>query len=58
MLALSFHTISNLDLSTIIFDEIDTGVSGEVANRIGEVLKEISFNTQVIAITHSPLVAS
>ena len=42
----------------MIFDEIDSGVSGKVANEIGVILKELSFNTQVICITHLPQVAA
>jgi len=39
-------------LPTIIFDEIDTGVSGEIAHKMGEIMKEMSKNMQVFAITH------
>jgi len=44
-------------LPTIIFDEIDTGVSGDIADRMGQVMKEMSANLQVITITHLPQVA-
>ncbi len=44
-------------LPTIIFDEIDSGVSGEVAQNMSEVLKELSKNMQVIVITHLPQIA-
>jgi len=44
-------------LPTIIFDEIDTGISGEVAQNMGEVLKKLSTNMQVIVITHLPQIA-
>ncbi len=44
-------------LPTIIFDEIDTGVSGDIADRMGEVMKQISSHLQVITITHLPQVA-
>ncbi len=44
-------------LPTIIFDEIDSGVSGEVAQNMSEVLKELSRNMQVIVITHLPQIA-
>lgn len=44
-------------LPTIIFDEIDTGVSGDIADRMGEVMKEMSEHLQVITITHLPQVA-
>ena len=45
-------------LPTIIFDEIDTGVSGEVADRIGQLLREMGKNRQLLTITHLPQVAS
>ena len=45
-------------VKTIIFDEVDTGVSGKVAFAIGKKMKEISKNAQVICITHLPQVAS
>jgi DNA repair protein RecN (Recombination protein N) len=45
-------------LPTIIFDEIDTGVSGETANRVADILDSISKKMQVIAITHLPQIAS
>ena len=45
-------------LPTILFDEIDTGVSGEVGARIGEMLENMSSQMQVIAITHLPQIAS
>ncbi len=44
-------------LPTIIFDEIDTGVSGEVADKMGKIMQEISNNIQVISITHLPQIA-
>ncbi len=44
-------------LPTIIFDEIDTGISGEVAQNMAEVLKKLSANMQVIVITHLPQIA-
>jgi DNA repair protein RecN (Recombination protein N) len=44
-------------LGTLIFDEIDTGVSGKVAATIGKMLKQVSTHHQVIAITHLPQVA-
>jgi len=45
-------------LPTIIFDEIDTGVSGEVANKVGQIMERLSENLQVITITHLPQIAS
>jgi len=44
-------------LPTIIFDEIDTGVSGEVADKMGVIMQEISKNIQVLSITHLPQIA-
>ena len=58
MLAIKTHILTSLNLSTMIFDEIDTGVSGIVANKVAEKLKEISKTTQVLSITHLPIVAS
>ena len=49
---------SAIPLPTLIFDEIDAGVSGDVALRMGEILHELSANHQVVTITHSPQVAS
>ncbi|UEG53138.1 DNA repair protein RecN [Mucilaginibacter daejeonensis] len=45
-------------LPTIIFDEIDTGVSGEVANKVGVIMERLAGNLQVITITHLPQIAS
>lgn len=45
-------------LPTIIFDEIDTGVSGEIANKMGDIMKAMSRDMQVFAITHLPQIAS
>lgn len=58
MLALKviFSEIQNI--STLIFDEIDTGVSGRVAVKIGEKMNDIAKTTQVISITHLPAVAA
>jgi len=44
-------------LPTIIFDEIDTGISGEVAHKVGKILKDMASERQVIAITHLPQMA-
>jgi DNA repair protein RecN (Recombination protein N) len=41
-----------------MFDEIDTGVSGEVATKIGKIMSEMSMNMQVFTITHLPQIAS
>lgn len=58
MLSIKSIIASSMQLPSIIFDEIDTGVSGEVANRMGEMMLGISKNIQVTAITHLPQVAS
>ena len=58
MLALKAILSRTLNLPTIIFDEIDTGVSGSVANAVGEVIATLSATMQVIDITHLPQVAS
>lgn len=58
MLAIKVLFIKSQKISTVIFDEIDTGISGEVAQKVALKIKEISLNTQVITITHLPQVAS
>jgi DNA repair protein RecN (Recombination protein N) len=45
-------------LPTVIFDEIDTGVSGDIAGKVGNILKEMADNHQVLVITHLPQIAS
>ncbi len=59
-LMLSIKTIiaDKMQLPSIIFDEIDTGVSGDVANRMGEMMQSIAENIQVMTITHLPQVAA
>lgn len=49
---------SAIPLPTLIFDEIDTGISGDVALKMGQILRELSNQHQVVSITHSPQVAS
>jgi DNA repair protein RecN (Recombination protein N) len=58
MLAIKSLVAKSSALPTIIFDEIDTGISGEVALRVGEVMADLSTNMQVIAISHLPQIAS
>lgn len=58
MLAIKSLVAQNSALPTIIFDEIDTGISGEVALRVGEVMHDLANNMQVLAITHLPQIAS
>ncbi len=57
MLALQYLLSKKKQLPTIIFDEIDTGVSGEVAQRIGNLLAKMGAKMQLLAITHLPQVA-
>lgn len=57
MLCIKAIIAQNMQLPTIIFDEVDTGVSGEIAHKMGEMMGDISNNIQVIAITHLPQVA-
>jgi DNA repair protein RecN (Recombination protein N) len=57
MLAVKTLVSGSLMLPTIIFDEIDSGVSGEVALRMGTILKKLSAGMQVINITHLPQIA-
>ena len=57
MLGIKSLVASARTLPTIIFDEIDTGVSGDIADRMGQVMKELSTHLQVITITHLPQVA-
>lgn len=58
MLALISLAAASKDLPTVIFDEIDTGVSGDVAHRVGALLKHMARDRQVIAISHLPQIAS
>ncbi len=58
MLAIKSVISENTALPAIIFDEIDTGVSGEIAEKIGMIMKKMSENMQVISITHLPQVAA
>jgi DNA repair protein RecN (Recombination protein N) len=57
-LAISSLVAGAMSMPTMIFDEIDTGVSGDVALKMGAILKKLSLNHQVIAITHSPQISS
>ena len=58
MLALKTLVVSHMQLPTIIFDEIDTGVSGGIADKVGEIVTALGAQLQVINITHLPQVAS
>ena len=58
MLCIKTIIARHMRLPSIIFDEVDTGVSGDVANMIGEMMSQIAGTIQVIAITHLPQVAA
>ena len=58
LLSIKYILSTNLNLPTMIFDEIDTGVSGEISNCMANMMLEMSKNMQIIAITHLPQVAA
>ena len=58
MLTTKAEMAKNIQLPAIIFDEVDTGVSGEVADKMGTKIKSLSANMQVLCITHLPQIAS
>ena len=58
MLSIKKILSENMQLPTIIFDEIDTGVSGEVSNKIAAIMQQMSQHMQVITITHLPQIAA
>lgn len=58
MLAIKALLAKHTSLPTIIFDEIDTGISGETALKVGEVIAQLGNNMQVISITHLPQIAA
>ncbi|TAL50103.1 MAG: DNA repair protein RecN [Chitinophagaceae bacterium] len=57
MLCIKSLVAQSIDLPTLIFDEIDTGISGEAARQVGIIMKELSVKRQVISITHQPQIA-
>jgi DNA repair protein RecN (Recombination protein N) len=57
MLCIKSLVGKSLDLPTMIFDEIDSGISGEAARQVGIIMKELALNRQVICITHQPQIA-
>ena len=57
MLALKIVMAENDKVSTLIFDEIDTGISGITADKVGEALKDLSLKYQVLLVTHLPQIA-
>jgi DNA repair protein RecN (Recombination protein N) len=58
MLCIKSLVAKKLQLPTLIFDEIDTGISGEAAKQVGNIMKELSGGHQLIAITHQPQIAA
>ena len=57
MLCIKSLVAEKVDLATLIFDEIDTGISGEAAKQVGRIMKGLSKNRQIICITHQPQIA-
>ena len=57
MLCIKSLVAQSLDLPTLIFDEIDSGISGEAAKQVGIIMKELASKRQVISITHQPQIA-
>jgi DNA repair protein RecN (Recombination protein N) len=57
MLCIKSLVADSIDLPTLIFDEVDTGISGEAARQVGVIMKELSSKRQVITITHQPQIA-
>jgi DNA repair protein RecN (Recombination protein N) len=57
MLCIKSLVAQSIDLPTLIFDEIDTGISGEAARQVGIIMKELAGKRQVICITHQPQLA-
>lgn len=57
MLCIKSLIAQYIDLPTLIFDEIDTGISGEAAKQVGLIMKNLSENRQIICITHQPQMA-
>ena len=57
MLCIKSLVAQKLDMPTLIFDEIDTGISGEAARQVGIIMKDLADNRQVICITHQPQIA-
>lgn len=58
MLSLKSILAGHINLPTIIFDEVDTGVSGEIADKMGDMMHDVSESMQVVVITHLPQVAA
>ena len=57
MLCIKSLVAQSMDMPTLLFDEIDSGISGEAARQVGIILKELSLKRQIICITHQPQIA-
>ena len=57
MLCIKSLVAEKMDMPTLIFDEIDTGISGEAAKQVGIIMKNLAANRQIICITHQPQIA-
>ena len=57
MLCIKSLVAASIQLPTLIFDEIDTGISGEAARQVGMIMKELASSHQLICITHQPQIA-
>jgi len=58
MLCIKSLVAQKMDLPTLIFDEIDTGISGEAAKQVGIIMQQLAANRQIICITHQPQIAA
>lgn len=58
MLCIKYLVAQKIDLPTLIFDEIDTGISGEAAKQVGIIMQQLASNRQIICITHQPQIAA
>jgi DNA repair protein RecN (Recombination protein N) len=57
MLCIKSLVARSMNMPTLIFDEIDTGISGEAARQVGAIMKELAASRQVLCITHQPQIA-
>ena len=57
MLCIKSLVADSIDLPTLIFDEIDTGISGEAAKQVGQIMQQMAIKRQIICITHQPQIA-
>jgi DNA repair protein RecN (Recombination protein N) len=57
MLCIKSLVAQSIDLPTLIFDEIDTGISGEAAKQVGIIMQQLGKGRQIICITHQPQIA-